>query len=193
MNAKQLGRDVSSLSVLLLLLTQFPLSGQDKAGVWTFDVKFENPKTTKVTIPGRGERTVWYLEYEVTNNTKEPHSFIPVVQLVTDKGNKELPDEILPAVQDKLRVGVKNSVTASTTAIPAGGKIQAVAIWDDIDSTSTRFTVYLRGLSNGTDVQNKTTKYKTLQVKFQRDGKAQGIRQSGAQEWIYRERTIEKQ
>src|SRR5262245_11654022 len=91
MISNQLGRDVLSLSVLLLLLlllTQLPVSGQDKPGVWTLDVKFENPKTTKVTIPGRGERTVWYLEYEVTNKTKEPRSFIPVFHLLTDKGSK---------------------------------------------------------------------------------------------------------
>jgi hypothetical protein len=192
MMSKQVCRGVLPMSVLLLLLTQFPLCGQDKAGVWTLDVKFENPKTKKVPIPGRGERTVWYLEYEVTNKTKEPRSFHPIFHLVSDKGNKQVPDEILPTVQDKIGGGLKNSISVSTKAIPPGGKIQAVAIWDGIDPTATHFTVYLRGLSNGTVIHEKTIRYKTLHMKFQRDAKAQDIRPAGAQEWIYRERTIEK-
>src|SRR5687767_15944758 len=119
MLSKQRGRGVLSLSMLLLLLAQFPSSGQDKPGVWTLDVKFENPKTITVAIPGRGQRTVWYVEYEVTNKTKEPRRFTPVFHLATDKRSKDLVDEILPTVQDKLRAGLKNSVTASTKAIPA--------------------------------------------------------------------------
>jgi hypothetical protein len=191
MTLKRLGRNLLSLSALMCL-AQLPSSGQDKPGVWTLDVKFESPNTTTVTIPGRGDRTVWYLVYEVSNNTKEPRHFIPTFHLLADKPAKEMPDEILPVVQDKLRAGLKNSITVSTTPIPAGGKIQAVAIWDGIDPTATLFTVYLRGLSNGLDIQNKMIRYKTLQVNFKRDAKAKDIRPSSAQEWIYREKTIEK-
>ena len=190
MTLKQRGRRLLSLGVLLTV-AQLPSSGQDKPGVWTLDVKFENPKMTKMAIPGRGVRTVWYVVYEVANNTKEPRRFIPTFHLLADKPPRELPDEILPTVEAKLRAGLKNSVNVSKTAIPAGGKVQAVAIWDGIDPAATLFTVYLRGLSNGFDIQAKTVRYKTLQVNFELDAKAKDIRPS-AQEWIYREMTIEK-
>ena len=122
-------RGMSLSWLLLLVVTELPLLGQEKPGVWTLDVKFENPKTAKVNIPGQGERTIWYLEYEVINKTKKEREIVPVFGLVSNKRKKEVSDEILIAAEEKLGTGRHNSVTVSKEAIPAGGKIQAVAFF----------------------------------------------------------------
>ena len=186
MIAKLFWRGLLSLSCLFLVAVCFPLRGQDKPGVWTLDVKFENPKTAKVNIPGRGERVIWYLEYEVVNNTKQARTFTPFFGLVSNKRKQEVSDEVLLAAEEKLGAGRRNSVTVAKDALPPGGKIQAVAYFYDQDATATNFTVYVRGLSNGFAVQDKLTKYKNLQMEFQRGGEGQAIRPVGAQKWIYR-------
>lgn len=172
--------------LLVLVVIEFPLLGQEKAGVWTLDVKFENPKTAKVEIPGQGERTIWYLEYEVINKTKKEREFSPVFGLVSNKRKKEVSDEILISAEEKLGAGRFNSITVSKEAIPAGGKIQAVAYFYDDDVTATDFTVYVRGLSNSFTTQGKKTEYKTLQLEFRRGGEGQPIKPVGAQKWVNR-------
>src|SRR4051812_47855786 len=125
---KVFGRGMLSMSwLLLLVVTVLPLPGQESPGVWTLQVKFENPKTAKVNIPGQGERTIWYLEYEVINTTKKEREISPYFGLVSNKRKMEGRDVILLAAEEQLGAGRLNSITASKEAIPAGGKIRAVA------------------------------------------------------------------
>jgi hypothetical protein len=150
------------------------------------DVKFDAPKFDTAARPGRGERTIFYVEYEITNKSDKPRYISPVLHLVSDKNKTAMTDEVSPAVQDKVRAGLENSVTLCKKPIPPWGKLRAVAIWEGVDVSATQFTVYLRGVSNGFILQDGGTKYKTLQVRFAGEPKGQNIRQSGDAEWVYR-------
>src|SRR6516162_11753139 len=48
---------------------------EDKSGIWVLDFHFKDPRVVTVDIPGRGRRLVWYLWYQVSNNTGEPRIF----------------------------------------------------------------------------------------------------------------------
>src|SRR5438309_4046706 len=59
------------------------VSALDKAGVWSLDFRFKDPRLIKVHVPGRGTRIYWYLWYQVVNRTAEPRLFVPEFELVT--------------------------------------------------------------------------------------------------------------
>src|SRR5579859_6689306 len=48
---------------------------QDKEGIWVLDFRFKDPRLITVDIPGRGRKVVWYLWYQVVNNTDQPRTF----------------------------------------------------------------------------------------------------------------------
>src|SRR3712207_2794530 len=77
-------------------------NAQDKEGTWTLDFVFKNPRTITVDIPGRGKTTVWYLWYQVTNNTGAPRFFNPTFEWVTLDRNTSHTDEVLPKVQEAI-------------------------------------------------------------------------------------------
>jgi len=117
------------------------------AKLWVLDFKFKGPRITKVNIPGRGERVVWYLWYQVINNTGQQVTFIPDFELVTHDGRTPMVyrDQILPAAQEAIAriedptgyYKIKNSVTISSDPIaPSLPKsvarpVTGVAIWID--------------------------------------------------------------
>ena len=175
-----------ALGVLLVAVVVPAVRGKDKENSWTLEAKFGTPKIVKMNVPGRGERTLLYVEYEITNTTDEPRRVIPFLSLVSDKDEKEIPDEVIPSVQEKVRAGLENSVTASKTAVKPGETRRVIAIWDGVDAQANQFTIYLRGISNSVVVENQTQKYKSLQTRFERAAKGQEIRANGAAEWRYR-------
>src|SRR4051794_26827004 len=56
---------------------------QDKEDIWVLDFRWKDPRPITVDIPGRGRTTVWYMWYQVTNNTGAPRYFHPTFELVT--------------------------------------------------------------------------------------------------------------
>jgi hypothetical protein len=183
--------------------------------VWVLDFKFKDPRMIKVEVPGRGERVCWYLWYQVTNFTKEPHTFIPDFEFVTRDRNSVHHDQILPKVQEAIRriedptnyLKIKNSVTIATEPIPpskpnAPRPVTGVAIWDDVDPDANVYSIFISGLSNGwaiTDPIPPSTKpvvrRKTLQLDFKRLGGPEMQRSEDVRflrsEWIYRGSQIE--
>jgi len=117
------------------------------AKLWVLDFKFKNPRLLKVNIPGRGERVVWYLWYQVYNNTGQQVTFIPDFELVTHDTKEAVPypDQILPTAQEAIAkiedpndyYHIKNSVTISIDPIPpslpksVSKPVTGVAIWID--------------------------------------------------------------
>jgi hypothetical protein len=180
--------------------------------VWVLDFKFKDPRLIKVDVPGRGQKVCWYLWYQVVNNTPEAHTFIPDFELVTHDRNTVHHDQILPRVQEAIRqiedptdyLKIKNSVTISAEAIPPSRPmatpraVTGVAIWDDVDPDSNRYSIFVSGLSNGwavTDPIPPDTKpvvrRKTLQLNFKRLGdrylmRSEEIRFVPPAQWIYR-------
>lgn len=178
--------------------------------VWVLDFKFKDPRLIKVDIPGRGQRVCWYLWYQVINNTPEPHSFIPDFELVTHDRNTVHHDQVLPKVQEAIRqvedptdyLKMKNSVTIAADAIPPSRPnatpraVTGVAIWDDVDPDSNRYSIFVAGLSNGWAVTDgpdgkQVVRRKTLQLNFKRLGdrylmRSEEIRFVPPAQWIYR-------
>lgn len=198
-------------------------SSLDKADVWCFDFRFKDPRLIKVHVPGKGTRIYWYLWYQVVNRTGDAQKLVPEFELVTLDFPGVHYDELSPAVQESIKrledpsgyQDIKNSVTISSNPVPvtkAGAFPQAVtgvAIWDasvgdpakkdpkvkDL-TDSTRFSIFIRGLSNGfvsvdsvIPGDEPMTRYKTLQLNFRRQGNgldARDLSFVGPAEWIYR-------
>jgi hypothetical protein len=185
---------------------------EDKEGIWVLDFRFKDPRLITVDIPGRGRRLVWYLWYQVINNTKEPRTFIPDFEWVTLDKNTVHHDQILPKAQDAIRkledpngfLDIKNSVTIASQPIPpskpdaAPIAVTGVALWDDVNPDANRFSIFVSGLSNGwTEVDppqpggKPVMRRKTLQLNFKRLGdryyqSSQEIRFLPPAEWLYR-------
>ncbi|MCI0684916.1 MAG: hypothetical protein L0Y71_22700 [Gemmataceae bacterium] len=199
----------------------------DKADVWSFDFRFKDPRLIKVHVPGRGTRICWYMWYQVINRTGVPKDFVPIFELVTFDPPAVYLDEVLPTAEAAIRRAedtagvqdIKNSVLMQLTKIPPSKPaeeaypraVTGVAIWDgsaadakgrdpntkDL-SDATRFSIFVRGLSNGYVVVDPPapglppiTRYKTLQLNFERQGErfsvdARDIKFKAPAEWIYR-------
>jgi hypothetical protein len=186
--------------------------------LWVLDFRFKGPRSVKVDIPGRGQRLCWYLWYQVINNTGEPHTFIPDFELVTHDTNRVYHDQVLPKAQEAIRqledptgyYQIKNSVTIAAEPIPptrpnaVPRPVTGVAIWDDVDAESTRYSIFVSGLSNGWSLtdpirekgQTKPViRRKTLQLQFRRMGDryfrgSEDVRYTG-HAWIYRDSGLE--
>lgn len=207
----------------------------DKFDVWAMDVIFKDPRIIKVKLPTRGERVVWYFWYQVINRTGKPREISPYFELVTLDHPGIYRDEILITAEDAIKKiedptgyqDIRNTIWMSKFAIPKSEppdeafprKITGVAIWDagpadpakrDIKhkelSDTTRFSIFVRGLSNGfVEVDAPApglppiTQYKTLQLNFKRKGDrfstdSRDIEFVTPAQWIYRSaaRTIPK-
>ncbi len=189
-------------------------------GIWVLDFEFKNPRSIKVDIPGRGQRECWYMIYQVKNYTGEPRYFLPEFEFKNQEKGTLHKDQILPKVQRQIikledstadpddpesgYLRIHNSVTIARAPIPVSIKngptkpVTGVAIWDDIDPDSTRFSIFITGLSNGVALadpippaKEQIVRRKTLQVNFKRTGdkynlKSGDVRFLPPAQWIYR-------
>jgi len=131
--------------------------------IWALNFKFKSPRLIKVNVPGRGQKVCWYLWYQVTNPTSEPHTFIPDFELITQDLQTVHHDQVLPEVQEAIRqiedptnyYKIKNSVTIAATPIPPKQPnadprpVTGVAIWDDVNPEANHYSIFVAGLSNG--------------------------------------------
>lgn len=94
--------------------------------VWALDFRFKDPRMVTVNIPGRGQRTVWFLWYQVINNTGQPRIFIPEFELKAHDLDMVYRDEVSPTSEIAIRkledpqdlLKIKNSVTIFRDPIP---------------------------------------------------------------------------
>lgn len=188
---------------------------EDAAGIWMLDFHFKDPRPITVDIPGRGRRVVWYLWYQVINNTGAPRKFEPTFVWVSQDTDKVAYDQILPKAQmavQRLEDGdnifdMKNSVTIGKEPIPVNkqfnekGEVVAfpkavtgVALWDGVDPKSTQFSIFVYGLSDGFTIVDgpggkPIMRRKALQLKFKRLGdeftQKAGQIRYMGHEWVY--------
>jgi hypothetical protein len=181
--------------------------------IWVLHFTFKDPRLITVNVPGRGRKLCWYLWYQVINRTKEPHYFVPGFELVTiDKSTVHYDQSyMLPAVQEEIikledptnYLNIKNSVTIYKEPIPVSKPdatprpVTGVAIWDDVNPDTTRFDIFVTGLSNGWSVtdpvngdKQPVVRRKTLRLSFKRPGDRfyQGSHEIKFMErqWVYR-------
>jgi hypothetical protein len=153
--------------------------------------------------------------------SKDPVTFYPEFELVTLDKPGNYHDQVLPKVQDAIQqiedpagyaekkrervpyLDLKNSVTIASQPIPPSKPdafpraVTGVAIWDDVPPDTTRFSIFVSGLSNGwaqassvRDGQPVILR-KTLQLNFRRQGDhtyqdAGEIRFVPPAQWLYR-------
>jgi hypothetical protein len=178
----------------------------DKQGIWVLDFAFKPMRIIDVNIPGKGRRKVHYLYYQVINRTGEPRFFVPEFTLITDTG-KKIEDTVIPQVVDLIQaredptikllggVNIMGYIPPSTKE-GIDDAVFGVAVWDNVDPHADKFSVYVRGLSDGNQQVSgpdgkMITKYKTLRIDFIRRGDQFDLNQREIQlldppyEWVY--------
>jgi hypothetical protein len=181
---------------------------RDKEGIWVLDFAFKPMRLRTIEIPGKGRRLVHYLYYRVINHTGKPRMFVPQFSLVTDTGQR-LEDAVIPqaipiiqAREDKT-IPLLGAVDIMGVIPPSSGKegiddaVYGVAVWEGVDPKADRFSVYVRGLSDGHQVipapdgSKPAVRYKTLRIDFIRRGDERDLNEKEIQlndppyEWIY--------
>jgi len=181
---------------------------RDKEGIWVLNFAFKPLRIRTVDIPGVGRRQVHYLYYKVVNRTGKPRMFVPQFIKVNEKGER-FEDNVVPEAIPLIQLREDGSIPVLGAVnvmgiIPPSTKpnvddaVFGVATWDRWDAASDRFSIYVRGLSDGykeipaTDNGGKpTVKYKTLRIDFIRRGDDRNLHEKEIQfadppfEWVY--------
>ena len=159
---------------------------RDKEGIWVLDFAFKPLRIRTVEIPGKGRRTVHYLYYKVVNRTGKPRMFVPQFIMVNEKG-KQFEDQVIPQAvpliqaREDATIPVRGAVNIMGIIPPSTKEgvddaVFGVATWDRWDPKADRFSIYVRGLSDGyKEIPNPNggkpiVKYKTLRIDFIRRG-----------------------
>jgi hypothetical protein len=154
----------------------------DKQGIWELDFAYGRLRGMKVNIRGKGERKIYYLYYKVVNRTGAPRMFAPQFIMVNDKDEK-FEDSVVPQAIQAVRLRERPSIPVLGRAnikgmLPASTKpdvddaVYGVATWEKWDPNADRFSIYVRGLTDGyEEVPNPSdgkpsVKHKTLKLDF---------------------------
>jgi hypothetical protein len=194
-------------TVFNVQLVSAALLPRDKEGIWVLDFMFKPIRIKTVEIPGKGRRQVHYLYYKVTNRTGKPRVFIPEFIMVNETGQKfeenSIPQAIpLIQVREDATIPLLGSVNIVGTIPPStkpdvDDAVYGVATWDKWDPKADRFSIYVRGLSDGykevpaPSGGKPTVKYKTLRIDFIRRGDEHNLNEKEIYlndppyEWIY--------
>jgi hypothetical protein len=180
---------------------------RDKEGIWVLDIAFKPLRIRDVEIPGKGRRSVHYLYYKVVNRTGKPRMFVPQFTMVNEEG-KRFEDQVIPEVIPLIQaredptipvLGAVNvmGIIPPSTKEGVDDAVFGAPVWDHWDPKSDRFSIYVRGLSDGyKEVPNPAggkpiVKYKTLRIDFIRRGDERNISEKEielsdpAYEWVY--------
>jgi len=180
---------------------------RDKEGIWVLDVAFKPLRIKTVDIPGKGRRQVHYLYYKVTNRTGKPRVFIPEFVMVNETGQKfeeNIIPQAIPLIQarEDATIPVLGAVNIMGTIPPStkpdvDDAVYGVATWEKWDPKADRFSIYVRGLSDGYKEVSAPSggkpvvKYKTLRIDFIRRGDDRNLSEKEIYlndppyEWIY--------
>lgn len=181
---------------------------RDREGIWVLDFAFKPMRLRTIEIPGKGRRVVHYLYYQVINNTKQPRMFVPQFTLVTNTG-KRYEDTVLPQAVEIIKtredettplhgaVDIVGVIPPNAEKEGIDDAVYGVAVWEGVDPAADRFSVYVRGLSDGYQIvtppgsQEEQTLHKTLRIDFIRLGDEFNLNEREIRladppyEWIY--------
>jgi hypothetical protein len=181
---------------------------RDKDGIWVLDFAFKPLRIKTVELPGKGRRVLHYLYYKVVNRTGQPRMFVPQFTMVNEKGDKfedQVVPQAIPIIQAREDVtipllGAVNimGMIPPSTKEGVDDAVYGVAVWDDWDPKADRFSIYVRGLSDGykeipaeKEGEKSTVRYKTLRIDFIRRGDERNISEKEIElndpafEWVY--------
>jgi hypothetical protein len=123
-----------------------------KGEKYTIDFQFDRPEPIVVTGPTGEKKIYWYVLYTVTNKTGQDRTFVPVFTLFSDTGDVTRAG-IYPTVYDAVKKLRKPKFLEN--AVQVTGKLlvgednarTGVAIFPPISFKTTRFTIFIEGLS----------------------------------------------
>jgi hypothetical protein len=160
----------------------------DKPGVYTLHFRYAPPRIIPVTVPGKGQKTVWYMRWQVYNRTDVPQEFYPEFELVTKDLNTRHLDEPQPRAVEEIKkredptgaFDLQTTISVSKNKIPVTKQdsfpryVSGIAVWTDVPeraARTNRFSVYVFGLSNGvvkveTADGGEVVRRKTLRLDF---------------------------
>lgn len=181
---------------------------RDKEGIWVLDFAFKPVRMITTEIPGKGRRQIHYLYYRVVNHSGQPRMFVPQFSLVTDTGHR-YEDTVLPLAVKSIQaredptisllgaVNIMGTIPASTK-VGIDDAVFGVAVWEGVDPKADRFSIYVRGLSDGYQLipapnegEKPAVRHKTLRIDFVRRGDDRNLTEREIQlldppyEWIY--------
>src|SRR5262249_50812492 len=153
---------------------------RDKEGIWVLDFAFKPMRLRTIEMQGR--KTVHYLYYRVVNHTGKPRMFVPQFSLVTDTSQR-LEDAVIPQAipiiqaREDASIPLLGAVDIMGVIRPSTKEgiddaVFGVAVWEGVDPKADRFSVYVRGLSDGHQViqppggGKQVIRYKTLRIDF---------------------------
>jgi hypothetical protein len=180
---------------------------RDREGIWVLDFAYKSLRIKTVEVPGKGRIQVHYLYYKVVNRTGKPRTFVPQFTMVNETGQK-FEDGVIPEAIPLIQMREDNTIPLLGAinvmgVIPPSTKpdvddaVFGVATWGKWDPKSDRFSIYVRGLSDGykefpADSTGKpVVKYKTLRLDFIRRGDDRNLHEKEIQpaeppyEWVY--------
>ncbi len=180
---------------------------RDKQGIWVLDFAFKPLRIRTVDIPGKGRRQIHYLYYKVVNRTGKPRMFVPQFIMVNENG-KRFEDEVIPEAIPSSRSGktprsrswARWTSSASSRRAPSRTSTTRSSAWPAGTvgiRKSDRFSIYVRGLSDGykefppESGGKPVAKYKTLRIDFIRRGDEHNLNEKEIQladppyEWVY--------
>jgi hypothetical protein len=183
---------------------------RDKQGIWVLDFYFKKLRIRTVEVQKGSEKIrkqVYYLYYRVVNRTGKPRMFVPQFVMVNESG-KKFEDNVVPEAIPIIRTREDQSIPVlgavnimgmlpPSTKPDVDDAVYGVATWETWDPKSDRFSVYVRGLSDGykevpkADGGKPVAKYKTLKIDFLRRGDQFNIAEQEIEladppyEWVY--------
>lgn len=180
---------------------------RDKQGIWVLDFAFKPLRIVTVDIPGKGRRQIHYLYYKVVNRTGKPRMFVPQFIMVNEEQHK-IEDEVIPKAipiiqkREDPSIPLLGAVDIIGMILPStkphvDDAVYGVACWDRWDPKADRYSIYVRGLSDGfkeipgKDGGKTVTVYKTLRIDFIRRGDPLNLNEKEIQladppyEWVY--------
>ena len=180
---------------------------KDRDGIWVLDFAFK-PLRIKQLETEKGRQPIHYLYYKVVNRTGAPRIFVPQLTMVNEGGTR-FEDTVIPRIvpliqaREDASIPVLGAVTIMGTIPPStkphvDDAVFGVAVWDKWDPHTDRFSIYVRGLSDGyKEIPAKDpdkppiVKYKTLKIDFIRRGDDRNLDEREIQlndppyEWVY--------
>jgi hypothetical protein len=122
---------------------------------WELDFQHGTPNRITVKTPGAdAPKAFWYMTFTVANLTQDEQPFLPVIELLDDKGNlhrsdNNIPKEVFEAI--KQREGKKLmdplAKVSGRLLVGADQAKDSVAIWPEPVERMGSFTIFVGGLS----------------------------------------------
>ena len=151
---------LAAIAIAVLFLINSPRAGaypKPSINKVAWELDFRHGLPSRITVQTKGSdvpKAYWYMPFTVTNNTKDEQEFLPVFELVDDRGNvhrsdQNISQEVFAAI--KAREGKKlmeplAKVSGRLLVGPDQAK-DSVAIWPEPMERMGTFSIFVGGLS----------------------------------------------